>query len=159
MKAWSNTWKLIAAILVCEGTGLLSGWIGSAYKNEWFDQLRKPSWNPPGYIFGPVWTTLYLLMGISLWLVWKDTKENRMRRSALIFFGLQLLLNFCWSIIFFRLQSPGWAFLDIVLLFCFILVTIFQFASISKTAAWLLVPYISWVSFAACLNFVIWKMN
>lgn len=159
MKNISNTWKLIIAILICEATGFLSGLIGSAYKNQWFEKLNKPWWNPPGYIFGPVWTCLYLLMGISLWLVWKSNKKDIVKQSALRYFGSQLFLNFWWSIIFFRFQSPGGALVDILLLFILIFITIFQFATISKLAAWLLVPYISWVSFASCLNFAIWWMN
>lgn len=159
MRNLNNTWKLILSVALCEATGFLSGWIGSANNNEWFDKLNKPSWNPPAWLFAPVWTTLYLLMGISLWLVWKSNKKPVFKKSALRYFGLQLLFNFFWSIIFFRFQSPGWAFADIILLFLLIVITIFQFAPIAKLASWLLVPYICWVSFASCLNFAIWKLN
>jgi len=159
MKTLNNTGKLIVSILFCEATGFLSGWIGSAFKNPWFDHLQKPSWNPPGYIFGPVWTTLYLLMGISFWLIWKKESVSQKYRTAKIIFIIQLCLNFCWSIIFFRLHSPGWAFVDIILLLIVLFITIFRFSNISKTAAWLLVPYIAWVCFASCLNFAIWKLN
>lgn len=155
----NNTWKLVLSIALCEVTGFLSGWIGSADNNEWFNNLDKPWWNPPGSLFAPVWTGLYLLMGISLWLVWKSNTDSIIKKPALRYFGLQLSLNFFWSILFFRFQSPGWAFADIILLFIAIFITIFQFASISRLAAWLLVPYISWVSFASCLNFAIWRMN
>lgn len=155
----NNTWKLIIAVVICVATGFLSGLIGSANNNDWFVKLNKPWWNPPSYLFAPVWTGLYLLMGISLWQVWKANKDKIIKQSALRYFIIQLLLNFCWSIIFFRFQLPGWALIDILLLFILIFITILQFATISKLAAWLLVPYIAWVSFACCLNFAIWKMN
>lgn len=155
----SNTWKLVICILICEGTGIISGFIGSARDNVWFDNLQKPSWNPPNYIFAPVWTTLFLLMAIALWLVWKSNAPEPQKKRAEWLFALQLFLNFWWSVLFFRLESPSLAFADILLMIVIIITTIFQFAKISKTAAWLLVPYISWVSFASLLNYEIWKLN
>lgn len=155
----SNTGKLVISILICEAIGVISGWIGSAYNNPWFETLQKPSWNPPGAVFGPVWTTLYLFMGIALWLVWKSDAVQQRKTAAEVMFALQLFFNFWWSIIFFKFQSPGIAFIDICLMIITILITIFQFGKISNVAAWLLVPYISWVCFASVLNYTIWKMN
>ena len=155
----SSIWKLIIAILACEAIGFTSGLIGSAAMNTWFDNLQKPSWNPPGFLFAPVWTLLYALMGIAIWLIWKNETTTANKRSAYFAFALQLFLNFWWSIIFFRFQSPFFALIEILLLLAMILLTIFHFSKISKTAAWLLVPYVLWVSFASFLNYTIWSLN
>lgn len=112
-----------------------------------------------GYLFGPVWTILYLLMAISLWLVWKSNSDETRKLEAMLFFAFQLFLNFWWSILFFKFHSPIAAFNEIILMIVLILITIFRFSKISTTAAWLLVPYISWVCFAAFLNYNLWKLN
>jgi tryptophan-rich sensory protein len=127
--------------------------------NRWYDSIQRPSWNPPGYLFGPVWTILYVLMAISLYIVWKSSVTPDRKSFACWTFAVQLFLNFWWTILFFTLQSPLLAFVDIVLLILVIVSTIFQFSKISKTAAWLLVPYISWVCFAAILNYNLWILN
>ena len=155
----SSIWKLVISVLICEVTGIISGWISSAEMNTWYATLNKPSWNPPGYIFGPVWTSLYLLMGISLWLVWKSNALESRKLYAELLFALQLFLNFWWSVIFFKFHSPGWAMVDISFMLITILITIFSFAPISKLASWLMVPYISWVSFASMLNYTVWILN
>ncbi len=155
----SSIWKLIIAILICEAIGFTSGLIGSAAMNSWFDKLQKPSWNPPAYLFAPVWTLLYALMGIAIWLIWKNETPEANKRSAYFAFALQLFLNFWWSIIFFKLQSPFFALIEILLMLLAILLTIFHFSKISKTAGWLLVPYVLWVSFASVLNYTIWSLN
>ncbi len=155
----SNFWKLVICIVLCEAVGLISGLLSQAEMSSWFATLNKPDWNPPSYLFGPVWTFLYLLMAISLWLVWKSDAPENQKRNAQLIFALQLFLNFWWSILFFKLHSPLAALVDIVLMVVIIIITIFRFASISRTAAWLLVPYISWVCFATILNFTIWFMN
>ena len=154
-----NGWKLLITILICEGVGLTSGWIGSAFNNPWFDALQKPSWNPPGFIFGPVGTTLYLLMAIALWLVWKCRSYEGSKEKAYWLFAFQLFLNFWWSILFFRFQSPELAFYDIVAMLIAIGLTIFQFQRITKPASWLMIPYFLWVAFATFLNYTIWQMN
>lgn len=159
MRNLSSTWKLIIAILACEVIGFTSGLIGSAAMNSWFDNLQKPSWNPPGYLFAPVWTTLYALMGIAYWLIWKNETPETKKRSAYVVFAIQLFLNFCWSIIFFKFQAPFFALIEILLLLAMILLTIFHFSKISKTAAYLLIPYVLWVSFASVLNYTIWSLN
>jgi len=155
----SSALKLIIAILLCVAIGFTSGLIGSAGMNVWFDRLLKPSWNPPAYLFAPVWTLLYTLMGIDFWIIWKNEAPEANKRSAYFAFALQLFLNFWWSIIFFRFQSPFFALIEILLMWLAILLTIFRFAKMSKTAAWLLVPYLLWVSFASVLNYTIWSLN
>lgn len=158
-KTISNTWKLIICIAICQATGIISGLISSVQNNRWYDSIQRPSWNPPGYLFGPVWTILYVLMAISLYIVWKSSVTPDRKFFACWTFAVQLFLNFWWTILFFTLQSPLLAFVDIVLLILVIVSTIFQFSKISKTAAWLLVPYISWVCFAAILNYNLWILN
>lgn len=155
----SPFWKLIIAIIICEGVGITSGLISSAEMNSWFATLNKPTWNPPSYLFAPVWTTLYFLMGISLWLIWKNNAPELNKRNAYYLFATQLFLNFWWSIIFFKFHSPAFALLDIIAMLVLITLTIISFSKFSKPAAWLLVPYIAWVSFATILNYSIWNLN
>ncbi|MBP7805139.1 MAG: tryptophan-rich sensory protein [Candidatus Pacebacteria bacterium] len=154
-----NIFKLAVSI----GAPLLAGGIGSLFTasslDVWYMSLLKPSLNPPGWVFGPVWTTLFVLMGSAAFLIWKKAEKNRQARTALIIFGIQLILNVFWSILFFGLQSPGGAFIEIIFLWVSILCTIIAFAKISKLAAWLLVPYIIWVSFAGYLNYWIYALN
>ena len=155
-------WKLIIAIVICELTGVMSSFLSMTHMYPWFSQLQKPSWNPPASIFAPVWTTLYLMMGISLALVWKTEKQSdnqKEKLSAMLIFASQLFLNFWWSIAFFRFHSPPLAFGIIVMMLLLILITILKFSPFSKVASWLLIPYISWVSFATVLNYTIWQMN
>jgi translocator protein len=155
----SSTWKFIIAVFICEAVGIVSGLLTQNEMTTWFSSLNKPSWNPPAYLFGPVWTTLYFLMGISLWLVWKSNAPETQKLRAELTFALQLFLNFIWSILFFNIHSPALAFVDIVLMIVAILMTIGRFARISRLAAWLLVPYLMWVCFATVLNYRIWAMN
>ncbi len=151
--------KLVIAIALPVLIGGVSGFFTVSGVESWYQTIQKPSWNPPNWVFGPVWTTLYVMMGIALWLVWKEDTSRELKLIAGILFAAQLTLNFFWSFIFFRLELPGWAFAEILVMWVVILATIFAFAQVNKTAAWLLVPYISWVSFAAMLNFTIWRMN
>jgi translocator protein len=155
----SNTARLIISIVLTMGIGLLGGIFTAPEIQTWFVHLNKPSWNPPNWLFAPVWTTLYLMMGISLYLIWKAKANTDAKRWAIIIFIAQFALNFMWTYIFFKEHLIGWAFVDIVLLWIAILCTIIGFSKINKTAAWLLVPYISWVSFAAILNYAIWQLN
>ena len=124
---------------------------------EWYASLQKPSWNPPSWVFAPVWTALYLMMAIAAWMVWRT--EDPRRRIALALYLTQLLLNGLWSWIFFGLKSPGMAFADIVLLWVAIAITLEAFRRIRPVSAALLVPYLAWVSFASALNFAIWRAN
>ncbi len=153
----NNFLKLIISVVVCELAGVLGSFFTISAIPVWYATLAKPVLNPPGWIFGPVWTILYLLMGISLWLIWKsDSKE---KKKALWLFFAQLMLNAIWSPVFFGGQFIGGALAIIVLLWAVIVLTILVFTKISRAAAWLLLPYILWVSFAAYLNFGIWILN
>ena len=155
----TNTVKLIIAIAIPVAVGAISGLFTTAEIPGWYQTINKPSWNPPSWIFGPVWTTLYILMGISLFLIWKSDANEHVKKTAISLFAIQLIFNFFWSFIFFKQHQIGWAFAEIIVMWIFILLTIFAFAPINKVAAWLLVPYISWVSFASILNYTIWRLN
>ena len=151
--------KLIISILIPLIIGAIAGFFTSTSVNGWFATINKPSFNPPNWIFAPVWTTLYILMGIAFYLVWKSVSEYRVKKVAIIFYSIQLALNFLWSFIFFGYHQPGWALANIILLLAMILLTTLWFERISVAAAWLMVPYICWVSFATVLNYYIWKLN
>ena len=155
----NNTLKLVAAIVVSELAGILGTVFTVSAIPTWYAILVKPALNPPSWIFGPVWTTLYALMGIAAFLVWKKGWDHKDVRKALAVFGLQLILNAVWSIIFFGLHSPLWALVDIALMWLAIVWTMILFYKISKPAMWLLVPYILWVTFASYLNYSIWILN
>lgn len=140
----------------------LAGIIGSVFTMPaipgWYAGILQSSLTPPAWVFAPVWTTLYALMGVAAFLIWSRS-SGRARIVALSIFAAQLVLNTLWSIIFFGWQNSGLAFLEIILLWLAIAWTIFVFARISRPAAYLLLPYILWVSFAAYLNFIIWRLN
>ncbi|MBI4359166.1 MAG: tryptophan-rich sensory protein [Candidatus Nealsonbacteria bacterium] len=160
----NNLSELVVAVLVCEAAGLIGSVFTISAIPGWYAGLAKPALNPPGWLFGPVWTVLYALMGVSAWLVWKQWDQGsssiKLRvKAALTIFGLQLFLNAVWSIIFFGLKNPGGALINIVLLWFAIVWTIVVFYKISKPAAYLLVPYLLWVSFASYLNYSIWALN
>lgn len=155
----SNIVKAIIAIALPLMVGATSGFFTVTGVESWYQTIQKPSWNPPNWIFGPVWTTLYIMMGVALFLVWKEDTSEELKKIAFTLFAIQLILNFFWSFIFFNQQQPGWALVEIIAMWVFILLTIFAFAQVNKTAAWLLVPYISWVSFATILNYTIWQLN
>lgn len=155
----NNSVKLLLSIAIPVAVGATAGLFTSAEIPGWYQTIQKPSWNPPNWLFAPVWTSLYVLMGIALFLIWKSTATDKVKQKAISLFAIQLALNFCWSFIFFNQHQIGWALVEIVVMWLFILLTIFAFAPISKVAAWLLVPYISWVSFATILNYTIWQLN
>jgi tryptophan-rich sensory protein len=132
----------------------------ATYPNlEWFKTLKKPGFAPPGSLFGPVWTTLYLLMGVAHYLVTTQDAEPEAKRAAQILYGLQLGLNALWSFLFFGRRNPFAAFIEILLLWTAIVMTIVAFARISRPAALLLVPYLLWTTFATVLNGAIWRLN
>jgi tryptophan-rich sensory protein len=124
----------------------------------WYASLAKPSWNPPNAIFGPVWSVLYVLMGVAAWLVWRKAGFSN-AGAALILFVVQLVLNALWSYLFFGLHRPDMAFLDIVALWVVILVVAALFWRVDRIAGGLMVPYVAWVTFASYLNFVLWRLN
>lgn len=149
-------WFALAAwLLLCFGPAILGGLFRP---DEWYASLNKPTWNPPGWVFGPVWTTLYTMMAIAAWIVWKQG-GFRVQRLPLTAFLVQLILNALWSPLFFGWHRPGWALVDILLLWLAVLATILTFRPVSRGAAWLLAPYLAWVSFASVLNFTLWKWN
>ncbi len=174
--------KLVISILICEGAGIIGSFFTTPTIKSWYFFLEKPFFSPPNWVFAPVWTVLFLLMGISLYLVWtKNWKvqvpENESAKkawnpvstklwsgswreeNAVAIFVLQLVLNILWSVIFFGLKSPGPAFFEILMLWFAILYTIINFYRISKSASFLLLPYILWVTFAAVLNLAVWMLN
>jgi tryptophan-rich sensory protein len=149
----------IGGLVFWVGLSLLAGVAGSRWMpGEWYAALAKPDWNPPNWIFAPVWTSLYVLMGVAAWMVWVRAGWAR-GRAALGSFLLQLLLNALWSYLFFGAHLMGWALVEIVGLGSVILVTIIFFARHSTTAATLLVPYLLWVTFATILNTALWRLN
>jgi len=155
----NNFLKLVIAIVVSELAGIVGSVFTVSSIPTWYATLQKPSFSPPNWIFGPAWTTLYFLIGIAAFLVWKKGLERKDVKIALGVFGVQLFLNTLWSIIFFGLHNPFWAFIEIIVLWLAILATISAFYKISRPAAYLLLPYILWVSFAAVLNFSIMILN
>ena len=149
---------LIFCLFLCFVTAALGGYFNTFGLGQWYDSLKKPSFNPPGWVFGPVWTVLYIMMAISLWRVWRKGDEVNVR-NAVILFLVHLVLNAAWSGIFFALHRPGWALVEIIVLWGFIVALIYVFRSIDRPAAYLLVPYLLWVSFATFLNANLWWLN
>lgn len=121
----------------------------------WYAALNKPEWNPPSWIFGPVWSLLYLLMAVAAWQVWK---RDGWRRPIWLYF-VQLAINAAWTPVFFGAHQPGWALVVIVMMWFAILLTLLAFFQVRKSAAWLLLPYLAWVTFATFLNFTLWRLN
>jgi benzodiazapine receptor len=150
--------KLILALVLTLGVGAVAGYITMSEVTSWYPTIQKPSWTPPNWLFAPVWTVLYVLMAIAFWMVWKKPVTER-RNAAVFIYLLQLTFNFLWSIIFFWLHQLGWASVEIVMLWILIVATFFTFRKISRTASWLLLPYLAWVSFATALTISIWRMN
>ena len=148
---------LLLWILLCGVAGAVGG-IASANAPEFYATLDKPAWAPPPGVFGPVWTVLYLLMAVAAWLVWRERGWTR-ARGALGLFVVQLALNTAWSWLFFAWHRGGLAFADIVVLLGLIVATLFAFARVRRAAAWLLLPYLAWVSFATALNYSVWQRN
>jgi tryptophan-rich sensory protein len=154
-----NIVKLILCILLSQSAGIIGAIFTAPGFSGWYQSLNKPSFNPPGWVFSPVWITLYTLMGISLYLVINKNVKFDDKVSGLIFFAVQLVLNASWPIVFFGMKSIFGGFIFIILLWGSILLTILNFYKISKTSSVLLIPYLLWVSFAAVLNYSIYKLN
>jgi benzodiazapine receptor len=150
--------KLLYSLVLTLGVGAIAGLATASSIGGWYATISKPGFNPPNWIFGPVWTLLYILMGIALSLIWKQP-ASLYRSNALWLFFIQLFLNFIWSFLFFYFHKIGLALVDIVALWIWIILTIISFSRLDKSAAWLLVPYICWVSFASILNGVIYHLN
>lgn len=147
--------RLAASIGICQLAGVIGGLFTASSVSTWYLTLNKPWFNPPAWLFGPVWIALYALMGVALYLVWEKGPE----RKALILFFIQLALNILWSALFFGLQKPWLAFIEIIVLWLAILATLLSFREISRTAAYLLILYLAWVSFAAALNLALAMLN
>ncbi len=146
---------LIGWLLLCFAASA----VGALFMpGKWYAALNKPAWNPPGWIFGPVWTVLYAMMAVAAWLVWQRGGFAVQRRPLGLFL-VQLALIALWTPLFFGLRQPGLAFAEIILLWLAILATLLAFRPVSRTAAWLFVPYLAWVSFAAMLNATLWRLN
>ena len=156
---WRDVVKLVVSIVACQGAGLVGSVFTFPSIGTWYASLVKPPFNPPNWVFGPVWGTLYTLMGISAFLVWRHGLKDRRVRIALSIFLAQLILNSLWSIVFFGAHSLLGGLPIIVLLWVAILLCILTFWRISKAASALLIPYILWVSFATVLNFSLWRLN
>lgn len=151
---------LALALLVgiCLGIGGLGGAVTASSVTEWYPTLNKPSFNPPNWVFGPVWTTLYAMMGIAAWRVWRSADRDS-ARGPLAVFALQLAVNLGWSIAFFGLRDPGLAVAVILVLDLLVLATALMFRRIDGLAALLLVPYLAWIAFATVLNVAVWRLN
>lgn len=153
--SWSGACALVAFILVTFIAPALGAF---SMPGAWYAALNKPSWNPPGWIFGPAWTLLYILMAVAAWLVWRRGGFAEQGRPLTLYF-VQLALNAAWTPIFFGAHAMGWALLEIVALWCAIALTLVSFRRVSPAAGWLLAPYLAWVTFATALNFTLWRMN
>ncbi|MBL0106878.1 MAG: tryptophan-rich sensory protein [Ignavibacteria bacterium] len=155
----SNILKLILSLVICQ----LAGFIGAIFTMDsiptWYAALNKPSFNPPNNVFGPVWTILYVMMGISMFLIWKEGLKNKDVKNAFIFFIIQLILNFLWSVVFFGAHSVLGGLIIIVLLWLAVLYCIISFRKISRVASILLIPYLLWITFATLLNYYILILN
>jgi len=151
--------KLIIAIALPLAVGGLSGFATAGGVSTWYPTLVKPSFNPPAWVFGPTWTVLYIMMGAAAFLVWRRGLDANGVSVALTVFAVQLALNGLWSILFFGMQAPGWALVEIILLWLAILATLVLFWRVIPTAGMLLLPYLAWVSFASVLNASLWWLN
>jgi len=150
--------KLVASVILCQIAGFLGSLFTTSAIPTWYAALKKPFFTPPNWIFSPVWISLFILMGISLFFVWRRQGHPQFKK-ALIFFFVQLILNVLWSLAFFGLRLPLLGFMDIILLWIAILLTIQNFLKVSKFAGVLLIPYLLWVSFATLLNLSLWILN
>lgn len=154
----NSAYSLIAFIFLCLSLGFIASFWTMETVATWYPALSKPSWTPPNWLFGPVWTLLYVMIAFSGWLIFKEEKSPE-RSEALIFYAIQLGLNFIWPYLFFSLKSPLLGLIDIVLLLIFIILTLFKSWMVRPLAALLLAPYLLWVSYAFLLNLAIWGLN
>ncbi|MFZ2038734.1 MAG: TspO/MBR family protein [Minisyncoccia bacterium] len=155
-----NIVLMIKFVVMSEFAGLIGSIFTAPAIDGWYASLEKPLFNPPNWVFGPVWTTLFLLIGVAVYWIYINTDATSIKkRIAFIVFGIQFILNIIWSLLFFKLQSPFLAFVEVIILWIFILLTIILFYKISKKAGIILLPYILWVSLAAYLNWQLWLLN
>jgi benzodiazapine receptor len=157
--SWADIAKLIISIVACEGAGVIGALFTTPAIPTWYAGLKKPAFTPPNSVFGPIWITLYLLMGVAVFIVWREGLDQEGVTIAFTVFWVQLVLNVLWSVIFFGLKSLLGGMVMIFLLWIAILVNIIMFFGVSPIAGGLLIPYIIWVSIAANLNVRIWILN
>jgi len=152
---------LIIFIVIAHSAGIIGSFFTAPSIDSWYTFLEKPPFSPPNWLFAPAWLTLYTLMGVAAFLVWSSYGHiaGERARTALWLYGIHLVFNALWSVIFFGLKNPALAFLEIILLWVLILTVTLKFYKIRKAAGILLIPYLLWVSFAAALNFFIWQLN
>lgn len=151
--------KIIISLAVTFSAPVIASFVTAPGTSDWYANLNKPSFNPPGWVFGPVWTILYILMAVSAGLVWHKELTGPIVRMALALYLLQLVLNGLWTPLFFGAKMPLLAFIDIVLLWAAIILTILAFVKVSRYAGLLMLPYLAWTTFAAVLNFSLWYLN
>lgn len=157
-----NIFKFVISIIICESVGIIGSFFTFSSVSNWFPTLVKPWFSPPSWLFGPVWTILYFLMGLSLYIVWNKTEtisKQKYKKQFFILFGIQLILNALWSFLFFGLKSPISGLIDILFLDMAVITTIIYANRVSKYAAVLLAPYMAWIIFATLLNFEIALLN
>ena len=156
LPAWSVLPLFIAITL---GVGFLGAQVSAPEIPTWYAQLKKPALTPPSWVFGPVWTSLYLMMAVAGWLVWRTPSEDKPREAALRAYWIQLALHVTWPLIFFHAKDPGWAFVEILFLIAALLITMLRFAFFSLRAAALLLPDLAWITYATFLTLRIWQLN
>jgi len=154
-----NVIKLVICVVACLGAGFIGSMFTTPAIPSWYAGLIKPPFSPPNWVFAPVWTTLYILMGVAAYLVWRKGIGEKRVFNALILFVVQLVLNASWSLFFFGLKSPLSGMIIILILWVLILLTLIQFYRVSRPASYLMIPYLLWVSFASVLNVSIWILN
>ncbi len=157
--AWKDIRPLAVSIAICQAAGAMGAVVTARSIPTWYRGLRQPQEAPPNWVFGPVWTTLYTLMGVAAYLVWRRGPQDRRVQAALGVFGLQLTLNLLWSVVFFGARSTGGGLAVILALWAAIQASIWKFSKVSLAAGLLLVPYQAWVSFASYLNYRLWQLN
>jgi tryptophan-rich sensory protein len=151
--------RLILSIILIEIIGSLGAIATTPAIPVWYSSLNKPFFTPPSWVFGPVWTSLFFLIGFALYLVWQEGLEKRSVRLAVYAFSIQMILNVLWSFLFFGMQNPLLGFIEIIILWFAILITIFKFYKVSRPAAYMMIPYICWVTIATALNLAVWLLN
>lgn len=154
-----NYKRLIISLALPQLAGIVGSLFTTSAIPTWYATLQRPSFSPPNWLFGPAWITLYILMGISIYLIWQKVEQNKTARGAIRLFWIHLFFNAIWSIIFFGLQNPGLAFVNIIIIWLLIIALMIKFWKINRWATYLLIPYLLWVSFASVLNYFIWYLN
>jgi len=154
-----NYKRLIISLALPQLVGIVGSFFTTPAISTWYATLKRPSFSPPNWLFGPAWITLYILMGISVYLIWQKVEKNKKARSVMWLFWVHLVFNASWSVIFFGLQNPGLAFVNIIIMWLLIVVLMIKFWRINRWASYLLIPYLLWVSFASVLNYFIWYLN